>query len=96
MVALYKLLTGKFRDLDPTEFVEFASGNTRGHPLKIAKPILKTHMRNFLPFRVMNVWNALPIEVVQRPTVSSFKKALKGHMNLINNHVNAINDKLLK
>ena len=44
----------------------------------------------------MNVWNALPIEVVQRPTVSSFKKALKGHMNLINNHVNAINDKLLK
>ena len=58
LVALYKLLTGKFRDLDPTEFVEFASGNTRGHPLKIAKPILKTHMRNFLPFRVMNVWNA--------------------------------------
>jgi len=47
---------------------------TRGHKYKMIKENTKDNIRlNFLSNRIINSWNALPIEAVEANTVNSFK-----------------------
>ena len=53
---------------------------TRGHPLKLFKrrPRLNLRPNNF-SLRVVDKWNALPVNVVLAPSVDSFKNRLDKH-----------------
>ena len=74
--------TFKFRkDLYRTPSSYFFSSPQRilrGHPLKIAKQYSRvdTH-KHFFSQRVVDSFNSLPTNVVQAPTVSSFKNRLR-------------------
>ena len=53
---------------------------TRGHPLKLFKrrPRLNLRANNF-SLRVVDKWNALPVNVVLAPSVDSLKNLLDKH-----------------
>ena len=47
---------------------------TRGHSLKIRGSRFKTELRrNFFTQRVVNLWNSLPSEAVEAPSLNIFK-----------------------
>jgi len=47
---------------------------TRGHQLKIQKRECNGLIRaNFFGYRIVNLWNALPEEIVNAPTVNCLK-----------------------
>jgi len=53
---------------------------TRGHCLKIQKRCCRTKLRaNFFGFRIVNIWNGLPDDVVLSPTLNSFKGRIDRH-----------------
>ena len=55
--------------------LEGRPNNTRGHNLKLAKEMCRTDMlRFFFCNRICTVWNSLPLDVVNAPSVNSFKK----------------------
>ena len=52
----------------------------RGHSLKLFKPRChKTVRQNFFSLRVVNEWNKLPQDVVDAPTINTFKNRLDRH-----------------
>ena len=56
------------------------SGRTRGHPLKIQQPHIRTQLRqNSFCIRVVPLWNSLPTDVVMAPNVNIFKNRLDKH-----------------
>jgi hypothetical protein len=67
-----------------TESLCLKTTNTRGHKLALIPPIARVlvHQHSFT-HRVVNVWNALPANVVSLP-LHSFKKAVREHV--ANNH----------
>ena len=49
----------------------------RGHCFKYFKEITShNHRENFFFSRTVNLWNSLPKEVIQSPSVNSFKAAI--------------------
>ena len=47
---------------------------TRGNQLKLSKLPQRTQLRaKFFGLRVVNVWNALPDDVVMAPNINAFK-----------------------
>ena len=47
---------------------------TRGHELKLEKRECRSQMRaKFFRMRVVNLWNRLPAEVVESPSVNCLK-----------------------
>jgi len=53
---------------------------TRGHCLKIQNRYCRTKLRaNFFGFRIVNIWNGLPDDVVLAPTLNSFKGIIDRH-----------------
>ena len=55
---------------------------TRGHSLKIFKPRMVKGLRcrqEFFLQRVIDEWNKLPPQVVNAPSVNSFKSELENH-----------------
>ena len=49
----------------------------RGHCFKYFKEITRhNHRENFFFNRTANLWNSLPREVIQSPSVNSFKTAI--------------------
>ena len=75
-IETYKFLTGKYTDYDP-EFLPLHKSvgvTTRGHHLKLVKRECRGKLRsNFFSFRVVNIWNSLPEEVVMSNNVNCFK-----------------------
>jgi len=54
--------------------------NTRGHSLKLLKRNCKKSIRgNVLGFRIVNVWNSLPEDVVNASSVNAFKELFDRH-----------------
>ena len=54
--------------------------NLRGNTLNLKKlTCLKNQRLNAFPLRVTNIWNSLPNEVVEAPSVNSFKNRLDKH-----------------
>jgi len=76
MIEVYKYLHGLY-SIDCTDILPLhrASGcTTRGHSYKLAKRICQGQLRaNFFGYRVVNVWNSLPEEVVTASSVNCFK-----------------------
>jgi len=79
VIQVYKLMNG----IDKTSYdllnVRDAT-TTRGHKQKLFKPRPRTNIRkNAFSHRVVNDWNSLPANVVEAPTLNSFKSRLNKH-----------------
>ncbi len=80
-IETYKYTHGKYnvRSL-PFELVDEDAQPTRNNGFKIAKKRCTTNVRkDFLGSRAVNAWNSLPSEVVQSPSLNSFKARLDKH-----------------
>lgn len=56
-----------------------SSDRTRGHPLKLVVERCHLNCRKFFfSNRVVNPWNALPVDVVLAPSLNVFKQRLRG------------------
>ena len=54
---------------------------TRGHSLKIKEGWFRTELRkNFFTQRVVNLWNSLPVEVVEATLLNIFKTWVDGFL----------------
>jgi len=62
-----------------TKLFEFnASGGTRGHSLKLLKTWCTKYVRKyFFSYRVINRWNGLTKDIVNSPSINSFKNKLQ-------------------
>ena len=76
VVQVYKLLKG----LDVTTqdiITKRGDSVTRGHCLKLFKPRARTNLgKNVFSHRVVDPWNDLPPEIVNAPSLNSFKSRL--------------------
>ena len=89
LIETYKIMKG----LDRVEVERFfqlrKDSRTRGHSLKIRGVQFRSELRrNFFTQRVVNLWNSLPVEVVEATSLNIFKswvdrfltdKGIKGH-----------------
>ena len=79
---MYKYLKGIYR-VDSSGMLPLAglkTFETRGHLLKIQKRYCRTKLRaNFFSFRIVNMWNGLPHDVVLSPVLNSFKGRIDRH-----------------
>ena len=84
MVHLYQMMHAGV-DVEPSEmFTLNASGVTRGHSLKICKPLALTRVRqNSFAVRSINDWSRLPADVIESPSVDIFKKRLDSLLGAI-------------
>ncbi|MDW0252237.1 MAG: reverse transcriptase family protein, partial [Nitrososphaeraceae archaeon] len=77
LTMYYKILHNMV-DVDPKQFFSISNVNyTRGHPLKLTKPICRTNtqLSNFNS-RCINSWNQLPADAVLTNSLRSFKTTL--------------------
>ena len=74
MIELYRLLHG-FDKVDCRKFVKLCpEGRTRGNNLKLFKERSRLLIRSkFFSQKVVNVWNSLPNNIVNAPSVATFK-----------------------
>jgi ribonucleases P/MRP protein subunit RPP40 len=79
LIEVYKHLHGIYR-VDSTELLPLDSREgaaTRGHSLKLQKTRCRTSLRaNSFGMRIVNNWNSLKDDIVQAPSVNSFKNRL--------------------
>jgi len=84
VIETYKYLHGIYA-INSSTFLPLsvpvsAGVNTRGHSLKLQKRDCKSVLRaNTLGFRIVNLWNSLPEDVVSAPTVNSLKNRFDRH-----------------
>ena len=80
MIRVFQILQRNI-DLDPERFFAMANHRrTRGHSLKLAKPVAVSRVRrNCFSVRVVSDWNSLPEAVVESTTVNQFKARLDAH-----------------
>ena len=77
LILVYKIVNNLIC-LDRREFFEFASTVTRGHNLKININYCRTNIKKFaFPNRIINCWNSLPEDVVNSPSLNSFKRKIQ-------------------
>jgi hypothetical protein len=81
LIQLYKFM----HNIDKIErgnSFPIVQNNLRGHCLKFFKEIVRHPQReNFFFNRTANAWNSLPNEIVNSPSVNSFKAALDRWMS---------------
>ena len=83
VIETYKYLHGTYT-INSSTFLPLSDSDsgivTRGHSLKLQKRECKSVLRaNTLGFRIVNLWNSLPEEVVSAPTVNSLKNRFDRH-----------------
>ena len=79
ILQVYRIINGIDR-LNFKDFFKLDTSCTRGHTWKLWKPQAETKLRqNTFSHRVINTWNSLPSEVVNSPSINSFKNALEKH-----------------
>ena len=79
MIDVYKY-THDVYNMNPSPLPLEQGSITRGHSFKLAKRRTERSTRQkFFPFRVVNMWNSLPVNVVEAPSVNSFKNKLDKH-----------------
>ena len=78
LIEAYKMMSGIYDQSSVPSFDSHPCNNpTRGHSLKIRRPISKTNLgQNRFTSRVVNDWNSLPEEVIKAETVNAFKNSL--------------------
>ena len=66
-----------FDNITLNNFFKLASTTLRGHTLKIYKPQVHLDVRKFFfTVRIIDVWNSLPISLINCETITTFKKHL--------------------
>lgn len=76
LIETFKILRG-FNKVDPSNYYQLSENPTRNHGWKVVPPRFNTSVfRDFMTVRVCNVWNSLPEDVVNAPSVDSFKSRL--------------------
>jgi len=78
LIECYKILTGK-ENVDAQQFFRLADSmyDLRGHSLKLVVNRSRLSVRqNFFSQRVVNAWNGLPQNVIDAPSINSFKNRL--------------------
>jgi ribonuclease P/MRP protein subunit RPP40 len=84
ILQTFRILNG-FDNLKASDFFALNTNNiTRGHHMKILKPLSNTKLRQHtFSQRVINCWNSLPDEAVNCETINSFKTALEKHWKTV-------------
>ena len=79
MIEVYKSFNSY--DEEVTQKFTTRPTNTRGHNLKLfTKTSKRTHPQHHsFHHRVVNPWNSLPAEVINSPTLNTFKNRLGKH-----------------
>ena len=76
LIESFKVIRG-FSALDPAMIFSFNRNPTRNHGYKLVVPRFRTNkFRDLMTVKVCSVWNALPEELVNAPSVESFKRNL--------------------
>jgi len=80
LIEYYTILSGK-ENLDPNQFFQRSdTTHLRGHSCKLSVSRCRLQPRqNFFSQRVIKDWNKLPQDVVDAPSINSFKNRLDTH-----------------
>ena len=81
LIETFKILTGRDH-VNYSKFFELVdiTSGLRGHSLKLFKPRCRTTVReNFFSLRIVSEWNQLPQDVVEAPSINTFKNRLDRH-----------------
>ena len=82
MIAVFRYLRGCHKEEGVKLFSKAPGGRTRSNGWKLIKERSNLELRrNFLTVRTINLWNSLPPEVVNAPTLEVFKKMLDSHLS---------------
>ena len=78
LIETFKIVRG-FCAVDPRTMFTLNENPTRNHGFKLVVPRFRTNkFRDFMTVKVCRVWNSLPRELVNAPSVESFKTNLDG------------------
>ena len=76
LIEVYKMIHG-FTNVNINEFFTLATSGLRGHNFKLFKPRIHTDIYKFsFSNRVIDKWNALPYDVVNAPSINTFKNLI--------------------
>ena len=83
LIETYKILNGH-EGADYTKFFELDGGITRGHNWKLKKRehITSQVREGWFSFKVVNPWKNLPKNVVDAPSIKTFKTRLDEFLDL--------------
>ncbi|XP_074658653.1 uncharacterized protein LOC141911564 [Tubulanus polymorphus] len=77
MIETFKLVTNVYSTDNDIIMLDARRRFTRGHPYKLEKRRCRKNIRlKYFTNRIINYWNSLPTEVVETPSVNSFKARL--------------------
>ena len=84
LIETFKILKG-INNIDYRNLFTLCQNQTRGHELKIeAKRFNSVICENFITYKIANVWNRLPVDVVNSNTVNQFKARLDKIIHTLN------------
>jgi hypothetical protein len=76
MIEVYKILHSCY-NIDKTLLFPIVNNSvTRGHNLKISTVCNSNVRKTFFTMRVVNAWNSLPSDLVNSPSIDTFKNNL--------------------
>ena len=80
LIEAYKMLSGEDYDVDVADFLPLhqpSTTNLRRHSKKLFMQRAANNIRgNTFSIRIVKLWNSLPAEIVNAPSVNSFKNKL--------------------
>ena len=80
-INMFKCIRGE-QFIDRDNFVNVTQGITRGHRLKVQKPIGRKDVKKYsFPNRAVEGWNGLPSDIVEAKSIGSFKKRYDEYVN---------------
>ena len=76
LIEVFKMFKG-FDNIKLNDFFKLSSTTLRGHSLKIYKPQVHLDIRKFFfTVKIIDIWNSLPIYLINCETIATFKKHL--------------------
>ena len=76
LIETFKIVTG-LSSLDSSAVFTLSDVPTRNHGYKLVVPRFRTNKyRDFMTVKVCSLWNSLPSDVVNAPSVDAFKRQL--------------------
>ena len=80
LIETYKMLSGEDYDQEVANFLPLnqpSTTNLRGHSKKLFLQRADSNLRrNSFAIRIVKIWNSLPNDVINAPSVNSFKNRL--------------------